>query len=205
MRNYANIPFIFVETNSIDSFNACLSFYSRFIDDGICLWHASDDDSRVFSQYFSQAYFHRRSLMSTQASNSFGLCSHREPLSVACQVRFQPVQSSIGSSANRAMHMPIFSMARSMSETHYGRGSKLYSQQRRLTLLIILNGATVMSCCSQNSGNKAMQRSSHQNKLRISHQNFLFNAALLSSEFAPNLSSEISRIRVSWGDFFQKR
>ena len=50
---YANIHLIFVETNIIYSFNVCFSFYSRFIDDGICLWHASDDDFRVFSQAFN--------------------------------------------------------------------------------------------------------------------------------------------------------
>jgi hypothetical protein len=30
-----------------------MSFYYRFIDDGICLWHASDDDFQVFSQAFN--------------------------------------------------------------------------------------------------------------------------------------------------------
>ena len=38
---YANIHLIFVETNIIYSFSVCFSFYSRFIDDGICLWHAN--------------------------------------------------------------------------------------------------------------------------------------------------------------------
>ena len=50
---YANIHLIFVETNIIYSFNVCFSFYFRFIDDGICLWHKSDEIFQVFSQAFN--------------------------------------------------------------------------------------------------------------------------------------------------------
>jgi hypothetical protein len=50
---YANIHLIFVETNIIYSFPDCFRLYSRFIDDGICLWHASDEDFTVFSQAFN--------------------------------------------------------------------------------------------------------------------------------------------------------
>ena len=50
---YANIHLIFVETNIIYSFNVCFSFYFRFIDDGICLWHKSDEIIQVFSQAFN--------------------------------------------------------------------------------------------------------------------------------------------------------
>ena len=50
---YANIHLIFVETNIIYSFNVCFRLNSRFIDDGICLWHASDEDFIVFSRAFN--------------------------------------------------------------------------------------------------------------------------------------------------------
>ena len=48
---YANIHLFFVETNIVYSFNVCYSFYYRFIDDGICLWHGSDENFEIFSQY----------------------------------------------------------------------------------------------------------------------------------------------------------
>ena len=50
---YASIHLIFVETNIIYSYNVCFSFYFRFIDDGICLWHGSDEDFQTFSQAFN--------------------------------------------------------------------------------------------------------------------------------------------------------
>ena len=109
-------------------------------------------------------YFHRRSMMLTQASNSFGLCFHHEPYSWIYQLRFQHVQSSTKSTANRVMHMPFFSMAHFMSENRFRRGLKLYSAQHLLTPLIILNGATDVTYCLQNSGNEAsMQRFFQQN------------------------------------------
>jgi hypothetical protein len=52
---YASIHLIFVETNIIYSFNVCYSLYSRFIDDGICLWKTSDEDFTLFT-VFSQAF-----------------------------------------------------------------------------------------------------------------------------------------------------
>jgi hypothetical protein len=71
----------------------------------------------------------KKSMMLIQASNSFGLCFHRKPFSWTCQLRFQPVQSSMKSTANRVMHSHIFSMVHSMSEIHFRRGLKLYSRQ----------------------------------------------------------------------------
>jgi hypothetical protein len=50
---YANIHLFFVETNIVYSFNVCYSFYYRFIDDGICLWHGSDENFEIFSQSFN--------------------------------------------------------------------------------------------------------------------------------------------------------
>ena len=109
-------------------------------------------------------HFHRRLMKSIRVSNSFGLCFHREPYSWIYQSRFLHVQSSTKSTANRVMHMPFFSMAHFMSENRFRRGLKLYSAQHLLTPLIILNGATDVSCYLQNSGNEAsMQRFSQQN------------------------------------------
>ena len=50
---YANIHVIYVETNIVYSFNVCFSFYFRFIDDGINLWHGSDEDFQIFSEAFN--------------------------------------------------------------------------------------------------------------------------------------------------------
>jgi len=50
---YANSHLIFVETNIVYSFIACYSLYDRFLDDGICLWHGSDEDFQIFSQAFN--------------------------------------------------------------------------------------------------------------------------------------------------------
>ena len=50
---YANIHLICIETEIIYSFNVCFRFYFRFIDDGITLWHGSDEDFQVFSQAFN--------------------------------------------------------------------------------------------------------------------------------------------------------
>jgi hypothetical protein len=47
---YANIHLIFLGTNIIYSFNVCFSLYFRFIDEGICLWHHSDEGFQIFSQ-----------------------------------------------------------------------------------------------------------------------------------------------------------
>jgi hypothetical protein len=50
---YANSHLIFVETNIVYSLIACYSLYDRFFDDGICLWHGSDEDFQTFSQAFN--------------------------------------------------------------------------------------------------------------------------------------------------------
>jgi hypothetical protein len=49
----ASIHLIFVATNIIYSFNACNSLFFLFIDDSICLWHASDEGFTVLSQAFN--------------------------------------------------------------------------------------------------------------------------------------------------------
>ena len=36
------------------SFIACYSLSDRFLDDGICLWHGSDEEFQIFSQAFNK-------------------------------------------------------------------------------------------------------------------------------------------------------
>ena len=76
---YANIHLIFVETNIIYSFNACFRLYSRFIDDGNFLRHASDEDFIVFPG---------NSMMLIQVSNTFGLHFQNRPFSWIYQSRY---------------------------------------------------------------------------------------------------------------------
>jgi hypothetical protein len=52
---YAIIHMIRIETEIIRRFKSNISFYTRFIDDGFCGWHGSDEDFEVFASEFSRA------------------------------------------------------------------------------------------------------------------------------------------------------
>lgn len=52
---YAIIHMIRIETDIIKRFERSISLYTRFIDDGFCGWHGSDEDFKTFASDFSCA------------------------------------------------------------------------------------------------------------------------------------------------------
>ena len=52
---YAIIHMIRIETDIIKRFKSSISLYTRFIDDGCCGWHGSDEDFENFASEFSHA------------------------------------------------------------------------------------------------------------------------------------------------------
>ena len=52
---YAIIHMIRIETEIIKRFKSNISLYTRFIDDGFCGWHGSDEDFEIFASEFSRA------------------------------------------------------------------------------------------------------------------------------------------------------
>jgi hypothetical protein len=52
---YAIIHMIRIETDIIKRFKSSISLYTRFIDDGCCGWHGSDEDFENFASEFSRA------------------------------------------------------------------------------------------------------------------------------------------------------
>ena len=52
---YAIIHMIRIETDIVRRFKRHISLYTRFIDDGICGWHGSDEDFEKFASEFNRA------------------------------------------------------------------------------------------------------------------------------------------------------
>jgi hypothetical protein len=50
---YANIHVNFIETNIVLIYTVGVRLYKRFIDDGLILWHGSEEDFIIFSGAFS--------------------------------------------------------------------------------------------------------------------------------------------------------
>ncbi len=52
---YAFIHMIRIEADIIRRFKRHISIYTTFIDDGICVWHGSDEDFEKFASEFNRA------------------------------------------------------------------------------------------------------------------------------------------------------
>ncbi len=52
---YAIIHMIRIETGIFKRFKRFISFYTRFIDDGVFAWHGSDQDFKLFAEEFNQS------------------------------------------------------------------------------------------------------------------------------------------------------
>jgi len=52
---YAIIHMIYIETDIFRRFKRNISLYTRFIDDGFCAWHGSDEDFEIFAEEFNRA------------------------------------------------------------------------------------------------------------------------------------------------------
>ena len=51
---YAIIHMIYIETGIFTRFKRYISLYTRFIDDGFCAWHGSDQDFEIFAEEFNR-------------------------------------------------------------------------------------------------------------------------------------------------------
>jgi hypothetical protein len=52
---YAIIHMIYIETDIFRRFKRYISLYTRFIYDGFCAWHGSDEDFEIFAEEFNRA------------------------------------------------------------------------------------------------------------------------------------------------------
>ena len=146
---YANSHLIFVEPNIVYSFIACYSLYDRFLDDGICLWHGSDEDFQIYSQAFNTVDPSIKFIWSK-------LSKLANFLNLSIEISHDSIQYEVFSKLGNAYAYLLygsFHVRNSFSLVEHG--SKLYSQRRWLTLPATQDGAVDVNFFFRNSGNAA--------------------------------------------------